>query len=188
MRDDEQGINWPNIPNKNLESAFWCHGATGIGQFFLHASKVKIVNDSYELALRAALTVSSTLAIGPTFCHGLAGNIEFLLDVYQTSHDINWLFLAFRLAHMLNAFAITQHGHHFFSSESPKIFTPDYMVGYAGLIPCFLRLSQPDNLPSILNFAAIKKWIINNSPYAQSIAQEVLRDRSSDKLDCRALR
>ncbi len=27
-----------------------------------------------------------------------------------------------------------------------------------------------------------------NSPYAQSIAQEVLRDRSSDKLDCRALR
>ncbi len=29
---------------------------------------------------------------------------------------------------------------------------------------------------------------ITDSPYAQSIAQEVLRDRSSDKLDCRALR
>ena len=31
-------------------------------------------------------------------------------------------------------------------------------------------------------------YYVSNSPYAQSIAQEVLRDRSSDKLDCRALR
>ncbi len=37
-------------------------------------------------------------------------------------------------------------------------------------------------------FLVILTLIFIHSPYAQSIAQEVLRDRSSDKLDCRALR
>jgi hypothetical protein len=32
-------------------------------------------------------------------------------------------------------------------SDSPRIFTPDYMVGYAGVALCLLRLSDPERQP-----------------------------------------
>ncbi|HVA89955.1 MAG TPA: hypothetical protein VNL71_08925, partial [Chloroflexota bacterium] len=50
---------------------------------------------------------------------------------------------AARLAKLLEAFAVERDGLIMFSSESPTIFTPDYMVGYAGVAACLLRLADP---------------------------------------------
>lgn len=159
VREDHEGVDWPRVPGGKPEGALWCHGATGIGQFFLHAAQADIFPGAQALALRAALTVASaSLTLGPTLCHGLAGNIDFLLDVYQETHDQQWLTAAFRLACMLEAFALDRDDHLVFPSESPTVISPDYMVGYGGIIPCLLRLARPAELPSHLKCAAVQRW------------------------------
>jgi hypothetical protein len=45
---------------------------------------------------------------------------------------------------LLEAFASEQDGLLLFPSESPGTFSPDYMVGYAGIAMCLLRLSDPE--------------------------------------------
>ena len=64
--------------------------------------------------------------------------------------------------------------------------TPMAAASYAIIWNTVFELTPTANKIPI----SLRRWRIKliNSPYAQSIAQEVLRDRSSDKLDCRALR
>jgi hypothetical protein len=88
---------------------------------------------------------------GPTQCHGLAGNIEFLIDTYQATGDPAWLAEARTLGHLLDAFAVERDGLLMFPSESCRVFTPDYMVGYAGVAMTLLRLADPDHRPHQLS-------------------------------------
>lgn len=150
--DDESGLNWPGTEGGPATNAFWCHGAAGIGRFFLHAATSGILPEGLHFAARAARTVArGTRIAGPTQCHGLAGNIEFLLDMYQATRDRAYLNEAGSLAQLLEAFGHENEGNLVFSSELPNVFTPDYMVGYAGVAMCFLRLSLPEQLPHQLS-------------------------------------
>lgn len=149
---DESGLNWPGTEGGPATNAFWCHGAAGISRFFLHAATSGIIPEGINFAARAARTVArGTRVAGPTQCHGLAGNIECLLDVYQATKDQVYLNEAGALAQLLEAFGRENDGHLVFSSELPNVFTPDYMVGYAGVAMCLLRLSLPDRLPHQLS-------------------------------------
>lgn len=150
--DDESGLSWPMIEGGPANQAFWCHGSAGIGQFFLHAATVGVIPAAMDIATRAARIVAhGTRSVGPTQCHGLAGNIEFLLDIYQATGDRSYLTEAHALAFLLEAFSQERDGYLVFSSEFPETFTPDYMVGYAGIALCLLRLSAPDRLPHQLS-------------------------------------
>ncbi len=154
---DESGLNWPGVEGGAVGNAFWCHGAAGIGRFFLHAATSGVIPQGLHLAARAARTVArGTRAAGPTQCHGLAGNIEFLLDMYQASKDRAYLNEAGTLARLLEAFGRENDGKLVFSSELPNVFTPDYMVGYAGVALCLLRLSLPGQLPHQLSRAGFR--------------------------------
>ena len=96
------------------------------------------------MAKRASRTVTiGTRWSSPVQCHGLAGNIEFLLDMAQTTGDAAYLGEAQLLARLLDAFQVEQDGMLLWPSESPTTFTPDYMVGYAGVAVCLLRLGNP---------------------------------------------
>lgn len=150
--EDGSGLNWSDIEGETVNGAFWCRGATGIGRFFLHAAALNILPEAANLAERAARTVARAGRWNsPTQCHGLAGNIEFLLDMYQTTSDRAYLIEAWSLARLLKAFGVEHDGHIVWSSESPTTFTPDYMVGYAGVLVCLLRLNQPKHLPHQLS-------------------------------------
>ena len=150
--EDRSGLNWPRVEGEPPTAAFWCHGAAGIGRFFLHAARISIIPDALDIATCAARMVArGTRNAGPTQCHGLAGNIEFLLDVYRETGVRTYLNEAHSLARLLEAFARERDGHLVFSSERPDVFTPDYMVGYAGVALCFLRLSDPDHVPHQLS-------------------------------------
>ncbi len=86
--DDGSGLNWPPEEGQTLTHVFWCHGAAGIGRFFLHAAALNVVPGALEMAARAARTVArGSRWAGLLQCHGLAGNIEFLLDMYQATGD-----------------------------------------------------------------------------------------------------
>ena len=142
--DDGSGLNWPEMEGQPLSRCFWCHGAAGIGRFWLHAASIDAIPEAADIAAAAARTVARAARwIGPTQCHGLAGNIEFLLDMFQATGDRTYWVEASSLALLLEAFAVERDGLLVWPSESPEIYTPDYMVGYAGVAICLLRLNDP---------------------------------------------
>ncbi|MGW0957706.1 lanthionine synthetase LanC family protein [Streptomyces gelaticus] len=94
---------------------FWCHGATGIGRMLLHIRHLGLEPDPTETLRRACRSVAlGARWSGPTLCHGLAGNAEFLWDAGRA-----WI------------------------SEVPRQITPDYLVGYAGIPVVLLRMARP---------------------------------------------
>ncbi len=154
----ESGLDWPTVEDGDLFGAFWCHGAAGIGRFFLHAERVDAFCGVRDEAARAARAVASgARSVGPTQCHGLAGNIEFLLDVFQETGDDAYLTDARSLAQLLETFGEERDGSLVFPSEAPGVFTPDYMVGFAGVAVCFLRLGDPESLPHQLSRAGFQR-------------------------------
>jgi hypothetical protein len=79
--------------------------AAGIGRFFLNLAAAEVFPGAFDSAREAARTVSaSSRRVGPTQCHGIAGNIEFLLDMHQMSCDGGFLNDALLLARILEAF------------------------------------------------------------------------------------
>jgi hypothetical protein len=154
---DRTGFDWPDSDGGGLAGAFWCRGAGGIGRFLLHASLLPEFPSARRLAGGAARTVAhGALGIGPTQCHGLAGSIELLLDAYQAWGERERLAEARLLGGILEAFAIDRGAEVVFPSESPATFSPDYMVGYAGVATCLLRLARPEDLPNQLTPRAFR--------------------------------
>ncbi|QBD77487.1 hypothetical protein EPA93_16410 [Ktedonosporobacter rubrisoli] len=157
--EDKSGLSWPRVAGGSAHPSYWCHGGAGIGRFFLHLARHNLVSGAEEIAARAAYVVAhSTRWTGPTQCHGLAGNCEFLLDMYQATGDHRFLKEAFLFGHLLETFAQEQQGHIVFPADSPTVFTPDYMVGYAGIAMCLLRLSAPERLPHQLSRAGFRAY------------------------------
>lgn len=150
--EDESGLDWPSIEGESVSGGWWCHGAAGVGRFFLHAARLGIMEQAFDLATKAARTAArGGRWMDPVQCHGLASNIEFLLDMFQATNDQAYLSEAYSLGHLLKAFGIEKDGLYIYPSESPIVFTPDYMVGYAGVVVCLLRLSNPEHLPHQLS-------------------------------------
>ena len=146
--DDQSGLAWPRFEGSPLSPSFWCHGASGVGQFFLHAAELDVISHAADLARRVARTVArGTKWAGPTQCHGLAGNIEFLLDMFQATGDQIYLEEARSLAQMLEMFIDRQTGMRTRSARPREWEAPGYMLGYAGVMVCFLRLSDPEWRP-----------------------------------------
>lgn len=146
--DDGTGLAWPMSPGGEPMPAYWCHGASGIGRFFLHAANLDLLPDAADLwtgAARAAARGARWAA--PTQCHGLSGNIEFLLDAYQASGAAEYLVEARSLGRLLMAFGAEDAGVLRWPSDLPWVFGPDYMVGYAGVALAWLRLADPENRP-----------------------------------------
>jgi serine/threonine protein kinase len=153
---DGVGLDWPtsaaDSKDKTPASGMWCYGAAGIGRLFLHAGTSGWLAQATEIAERAALATSACARWAcPVQCHGLAGNIEFLLDMFQATGKRSYLIEAQTLGKLLEAFATEQNGLLVWPSETPGVFTPDYMVGYAGVLVCLLRLANPSRLPNQLS-------------------------------------
>jgi serine/threonine protein kinase len=149
---DGSGLDWPDTIGGTSIGPFWCHGAAGIGQFFLHTASLGVWPEAEGVTLRAAqASARGARWSGPTQCHGLAGNIEFLLDMHQTTRNPSFLAEALELGRLLIAFGRQADGYWVWPSESPTTVTPDYTVGYAGVAACLLRLSSPSLLPRQLS-------------------------------------
>jgi hypothetical protein len=132
--------------------AYWCHGAAGIGRFFLHAAGYNLLPEAAALWTGAARsTARGARWADPTQCHGLSGNLEFLLDAYQASGDNTYLAEARSLAQLLMAFRTEDEGLLRWPSDWPWVFGPDYVVGYAGVALALLRLAEPEDRPHLLS-------------------------------------
>jgi Lanthionine synthetase C-like protein/Protein kinase domain len=152
---DNSGLDWAHLEGMPPSSGLWCHGAAGVGRFFVHAARIGGVHPrAAELAAAAARAAArSGRWASPVQCHGLAGNIELLIDTFQSTGERAYLREARSLGHLLEAFATEVDGLLVWPSEQPWTFSPDYMVGYAGVAACWLRLSDPRRLPHLLSRA-----------------------------------
>ncbi len=70
--------------------------------------------------------------------------------MYAETGDEAYLAEARSLERLLEAFSEEKDGLLVWSSDSPEVFTPDYMTGYAGVAACLLRLADPEGLPNQL--------------------------------------
>ncbi len=168
--EDRSGVTWPAVEGGTASAGFWCHGAVGIGRFLLHLAQHDLLAGARDLALRSALTASRGMRwLNATQCHGLAGSIEFLLDVYQTTGDSTYLAAANSLGQLIESFGSEQNGHYVLPAEQPSTYTPDYMVGYAGIALTLLRLSAPERLPHQLSRAGFR---VSGATALKSIAYD----------------
>jgi tRNA A-37 threonylcarbamoyl transferase component Bud32 len=134
-------------------SASWCHGAAGIGRFMLRLAQHRVWQAAGPIADNAALIVArDARRQGPTQCHGLAGSIEFLLDVYQAREEKPILRAARDLEIVMDAFRRQRDGRVSWRGDS-RASSPDYLLGYAGIAVCLLRLAEPERLPHQLSLA-----------------------------------
>jgi hypothetical protein len=60
------------------------------------------------------------------------------------------------LGQLLEAFAHHRDGLLVWPSDSPSVVTPDYMIGYAGVAACLLRLANPEHRPHGLSRAGFR--------------------------------
>lgn len=141
--DDGSGLAWPMVEGGPSTGAAWCHGATGIGGFMLHAARLDVWPEAAEFSSRAARTTAlGPRSLGPTRCHGLAGSIGFLLDMSTHTGDGSWLDRARALAHLLAAFRVEHDGERVWVEDASTPLASGYLTGAAGLAMCFLRLAD----------------------------------------------
>ncbi|MCA1703893.1 MAG: hypothetical protein LC808_11760, partial [Actinobacteria bacterium] len=156
--EGDTGLNWPGQPGDGQTPAVWCHGAAGIARFLANALRLDLSADMADAACRAAaMAERGSRWVGPSQCHGLAGNADILVDLYQATADTTYLAGATRLGRLLMAYTVRPD-----SLQPPStsaVSSLDLMTGSAGLMACFLRLSYPQRVPHVLSLVRESKPI-----------------------------
>ena len=148
-QEDHHGICWDRWPgDPHSPRVQWCHGAPGIGLFAARAGEVF---DDDGLRLFAERCAQATLAAGdirsnPSQCHGLAGNAELFIELARVTGDISWLAHARDFGDAAIAYREEQDGGVRWMGDEPGNYSPDFMLGSAGLGHFFLRLSRPEKV------------------------------------------
>lgn len=137
---DHSGLTWSPTPALDQNrGVYWCHGAAGIARFLVKAHALTRSAEFLEAAERAGRTIFEAAPwVGTTQCHGLAGNIDVLIDIWNASGGVH-LDAAHTLGENLAAYRLPQG----WPGDSPSLISPDLIVGQAGIGAAFLRLADP---------------------------------------------
>jgi hypothetical protein len=148
---DNDGLTWPRRLGDDAPGLqAHCHGAGGIGQFFLHLDRLVPDPRYRDAARRAALTILAQRRheSRSCLCHGLAGTGHLLLDCYQAFGESRWLELALECGLQLQRFRAESTGVYGMSLEG--LASPDLMLGYAGVGSLLIRLVNPKTSEEIV--------------------------------------
>lgn len=141
---DGQLFTWPGHLDdtaKGLQAH--CHGAGGIGQFFLWLDAL-VPNQRYRKAAeRAAYAIAAQRAteIRAGICHGVSGRGHFMLDCYQRFGGSQWLVLASECGGHLQRFRLPERPG-VYAMHGKGAVSPDLMLGYAGVGSFLLRFAK----------------------------------------------
>ncbi|MEU6411743.1 class IV lanthionine synthetase LanL [Microbispora sp. NPDC046933] len=143
---DGDTVWWP-ILRGDLETArprrpHWCSGSSGIGTFLVRYWRATGDPVSLDLARKAATAVHRTRwQSGPTHCHGLPGDGEFLLDLADLTGEERYRSWAEDLAGCLEFAAVERSGRLLIPGPRGD-FPPAYLGGMAGALAFLLRLRR----------------------------------------------
>ncbi len=159
-RHAEPGPTWRRWPGDDRPASVqWCHGAPGIGLFAVRAFAALGDDALKNLALRAA---EATYAAGdirtnPSQCHGLAGNAELFLELWRVLGDDAWLGRAVEFGEAAAVYREEGPDGGRWQGDEPGNYSPDFMMGSAGLGYFFLRLARPDTVDMPLMAAPVRE-------------------------------
>lgn len=135
------GLDWPMTEDaQKTAGPNWCHGSAGFARFLAAAHKATGDRSHREAAMAAAhMTAVSGSWIGTTQCHGLAGNLDVLVDIAQKLDEPAFLDDALRLGENLYTYRMVDG----WPSDERSKQCPDFMIGEAGVGAAYLRLAIP---------------------------------------------
>ena len=140
---------WTDI-SESRDSAAWCHGSPGIAlsrmRMFQLLGDEEGIGDYALLALDAL--ISAPAREDHILCHGSLGNLEpFLMakKIFPFSKD--WRKLITENTKRIISEIETDGWR---SNLPPQVMEPGLMIGLAGIGYGFLRLHDPDRIPSVL--------------------------------------
>jgi type 2 lantibiotic biosynthesis protein LanM len=148
-----EGI-WPGTASGPNYGMAWCHGAPGIGLSRLRA--FAILKDGAVRAQAEAALRTTARALQPaggwvnySLCHGMSGNAELCLLASQILESPSYR----QLAEQVGLQGITQYQQQNLPWPCGIMGggeTPNLMLGLAGIGYFYLRLYNPQAVPSIL--------------------------------------
>jgi lantibiotic modifying enzyme len=154
---DGCGLGWPAWEGRAVSSS-WCYGAPGVGLFFLRLAASGVYPEAAELAVSAGRAATCAARWDdPTLCHGLAGNLDLLLDLAQArgisdlETEAAWVSEARALGEIQAEGLVEREGRLALSADPPGRPTPGLMVGIAGVAMSALRLADPERRPRLLS-------------------------------------
>jgi hypothetical protein len=155
--EDGSGLVWPERPGGPPAGPLWCIGATGIGTLFLHAARLGAVPGA-EVADRVGrFAARGGRWLGPEQCHGLAGTIEYLLDLAQATDDAAYVAETASIVALLTAFVDEEDGPHTAVLGAGGVrLGPGFLTGAAGVALAVLRASDPWTRPRTLTRAGFR--------------------------------
>lgn len=141
----------PGVPFVPAQICAWCHGAPGVGMARLD---IPGFEDDAEVAREIDIAVETTRRAGfggsHCLCHGDLGNLELLLMAAQKRNDAALRSDVYRRARGILD-GVATHG--WLTGVALGVETPGLMNGLAGIGYGFLRLADPEAVPSVLTLA-----------------------------------
>ncbi|SIR56657.1 type 2 lanthipeptide synthetase LanM family protein [Priestia flexa] len=145
--------NWKDMrnpqDNKQIDSFFWCHGASGIGlsrilymQLLANYNAVDAVETAIENTIKAGMGRTHAL------CHGDLGNTELLLKASEYFNNKDLLQQAQVVG--MNVINYYEKHNYYKTGVNGNVEMPGFMLGLSGIGYQLLRLTNPDKFPSIL--------------------------------------
>jgi hypothetical protein len=147
-----EAISWPRkLGDRPSGIQAHCHGAGGIGQFFVRLDR--IASDArYRKAANGAAHAVAIRLSGDTrscSCHGIAGTANLLLDCYQDYCGSYLVDIARQCGSKLECFRLPgEPGIYAMTVGGPV--SPDLMLGNAGVGSVMLRLANPETARDLL--------------------------------------
>jgi hypothetical protein len=143
-QNEEELLIWPGHVDdtaKGLQAH--CHGAGGIGQFFLWLDALVPDQRYGEAAKSAAYAIAARRATETRsgICHGVSGTGHFMLDCYQRFGGSQWLAHACECGAHLQRFRLPERPG-VYAMHGQEAVSPDLMLGYAGPGSFLLRLAK----------------------------------------------
>jgi len=124
-----------------VSAAHWCNGASGVGTFLLRLGEATD-DPLWTVLARRAATTARREARGATvcYCHGLAGNADFLLDMADRLGEEWYRRGAEHLARLIAATAARRGGRLVVADDTKNAISPGFATGTAGTAMFLHRL------------------------------------------------
>jgi hypothetical protein len=138
---EENAAFWPATPTSSTLLTHWCNGSSGVGTFLcrLYARTEQPQYLAASIAAARAVMRSRRNA-GTAYCHGLAGNGDFLIDLALATGDDRFFTWAQDMAGLLWAKRVYRNGLAVLPDESGAAITGGYGAGLAGHLSFLVRL------------------------------------------------
>jgi tRNA A-37 threonylcarbamoyl transferase component Bud32 len=134
---------WSHGPASSVSWPHWCNGSSGVGTFLL---RLGVTTEDRGL-IRAARLASRAVVIerwnsGVSQCHGLSGNGEYLLDLFELTGDSRFLREALHLAKLVGLYKVLRPEGVTFPDDSGLPTGFDFSIGTAGVAAFLSRLAN----------------------------------------------